>query len=156
LFTTSLPFCVLALFIVEFFQESPLWDYFYGDDDLDIWLIELGSGRLRQLTNERGADRHVRWSPDGKYVVFTNSSAQEVATRLMLCQVETGAISPLGIDRERLNVELRGGSEIRVLTKSTPLLDKITPEALDKIYEKVGKQALDRTYYTTERYLDWR
>ena len=133
-----------------------LWDYFYGDDDLDIWVIELSSGHLRQLTTDRGADRNVRWSPDGQYLVFTNSSAQDVATRLMLCNYETGDLSPLGIDRDQLNSELRGSSEISVLTKSQPLLDKVTPEALDEIYEKVGKRALDRTYYATERYIDWR
>jgi TolB protein len=137
------------------FMKS-LWDFFYGDDDLDIWLIELGSGKLRQLTTNRGADRHVRWSPDGRYVVFTNSSAQDVATRLMLCEIETGIISPFEVDRDMLNMELRGSQEIRVLTKSDPLLDKITPEALDEIYRKIGQQALDRTYYATERYIDWR
>jgi hypothetical protein len=98
----------------------------------------------------------VRWSPDGQYLLFSNSSAQDVATRLRLGNYETGEISPLNIDRDRLNFELRGSSEITVLTKSHPLLDKITPEALDKIYAKVGKRALDRTYYATERYLDWR
>jgi Tol biopolymer transport system component len=133
-----------------------LWDYFYGDDDLDIWLIELGSGQLRQLTSQRGADRYVRWSPDGRFVVFTNSAAQDVATRLLLCEAATGIISPLEIDRDMLNLELRGSSEIKVLTKSDPLLDKITPAALDAIYEKVGQKALDRTYYATERYIDWR
>lgn len=137
------------------FMKS-LWDSFYGDDDLDIWVIELNSGQLRQLTTDQGPDRHVRWSPDGQYLLFSNSSAQDVATRLRLGNYETGEISPLNIDRDRLNFELRGSSEITVLTKSHPLLDKITPEALDKIYAKVGKRALDRTYYATERYLDWR
>ncbi len=133
-----------------------LWDSFYGDDDLDIWLVDLDSRRLRQLTTDRGPDRNVRWSPDGKYVVFSNSAADQLETRLMLCQVQTGAISPLGIDRAKLNTELQKDLNQAVLTKAQPLLDQVTPEALDQIYKKIGQRALDRTYYATERYIDWK
>src|SRR5712692_7672159 len=40
-----------------------LWDFFYGAEDLEIWVVELGSGKLRQITTDRGVDRNVRWSP---------------------------------------------------------------------------------------------
>lgn len=133
-----------------------LWDSFYGDDDLDIWVVDLGSKRLQQLTTNRGTDRNVRWSPDGTHLVFTNSAAQQVKTRLMLYNYQTGIISPLGIDRDQLNAELQRDLSVPVLTKSHPLLDSISPQALDQIYEKVGRRALDRTYYATERYIDWR
>lgn len=133
-----------------------LWDSFYGDDDLDIWVVEPASKRLQQLTTDRGPDRNVRWSPDGQHLIFTNSGAQQVKTRLMLYNYKTGVISPLGIDRTRLKAELQAELAVPVLTKSHPLLDSITPAALDKIYEKVGQRALDRTYYATERYIDWR
>lgn len=132
------------------------WDYFHADEDQDIWVVDLQSGGLRQMTNHRGTDRHVRWSPDGKYLVFSNSAEDKVATRLLVCEYESGKISPLGIDRAQLNSELQKDMQVRVLTTSQPLLDKATPQALDTLFEKVGKRALDRTYYATERYLDWR
>jgi Tol biopolymer transport system component len=133
-----------------------LWDYFHGDDDQDIWVISLRSGELKQITNHKGTDRHVRWSPDGRYLVFTNSAEAEVETRLMVYEYQTGKISPLGIDRTKLNSELQQGINIPVLTKSHPLLDKVTPEVIDQLYAKVGQKTLDRTYYATERYIDWR
>jgi dipeptidyl aminopeptidase/acylaminoacyl peptidase len=108
------------------------------------------------LTTNKGTDRNVRWSPDGQHLIFTNSAAQQVKTRLMLYNYQTGLITPLGIDRRQLNAELQQDIDIPVLTKSHPLLDQVTPEAMDEIYRKVGQRALDRTYYATERYIDWR
>src|SRR5438093_324972 len=61
-------------------QVSPdgkLVAYVVGTADLDknsssssIWLAPTEKGRPRQLTNTTKKDRHPRWSPDGKWVLF--------------------------------------------------------------------------------------
>src|SRR5919201_795871 len=61
-------------------QVSPdgkLVAYVLGTVDLDknstsssIWLARADGGRPRQLTNAAKKDRHPRWSPDGKWVLF--------------------------------------------------------------------------------------
>ena len=39
----------------------------------DIWLIELATGRATPLTNDHAGDYEPAWSPDGKYIVFNSS-----------------------------------------------------------------------------------
>jgi len=39
----------------------------------DLWLVPLAGGEPRQLTNGPRHDRHPRWSPDGKRVVFESN-----------------------------------------------------------------------------------
>ncbi len=41
--------------------------------DSDIWLLPFEGGSPRQLTNSPKHDRHPRWSPDGKWVVFESN-----------------------------------------------------------------------------------
>ena len=36
----------------------------------DIWVIPSTGGDAKQLTNSPKADRHPRWSPDGKSIAF--------------------------------------------------------------------------------------
>lgn len=39
----------------------------------DIWLIPTAGGEAKQLTNSPKADRHPRWSPDGKTIAFESN-----------------------------------------------------------------------------------
>ncbi|HKS36548.1 MAG TPA: S9 family peptidase, partial [Verrucomicrobiae bacterium] len=41
--------------------------------DSDIWLVPLAGGEPRQLTASPKHDRHPRWSPDGKWIVFESN-----------------------------------------------------------------------------------
>jgi dipeptidyl aminopeptidase/acylaminoacyl peptidase len=41
--------------------------------DSDIWLVPLAGGDARQLTSSPKHDRHPRWSPDGKWIVFESN-----------------------------------------------------------------------------------
>ncbi len=41
--------------------------------DSDIWLVPLTGGEPRQLTASPKHDRHPRWSPDGKWIVFESN-----------------------------------------------------------------------------------
>src|SRR5213594_3924365 len=39
----------------------------------DVWLVPLEGGGPRQLTAGPKHDRHPRWSPDGKWIVFESN-----------------------------------------------------------------------------------
>jgi Tol biopolymer transport system component len=45
-------------------------------EDFDIYLLDLtdegGPGPLRRLTNSPGPEMHVRFSPDGEWIVYTS------------------------------------------------------------------------------------
>jgi TolB protein len=158
---------------------SVLWDFFYGDDHLDVWVVEVSAGGLRQITTNKGADRNVRWSPDGKNLVYTNSSAATFETRVMLSDMATGTISPLKIDLTTVNSEVQRDFDVRPFYRLEPfhknpgLFDHLTPVEkreyqmtravatfipgfVDKIEERIGKRELDRVYHATERYIDWK
>ena len=163
----------------NFRPVSALWDFFYGDDDLDIWTVELSSGELHQRTLNKGADRNARWSPGGKHLIYTNSSVAAFETRVMLCDVETGALSPLDIDLTKVNAELQRGFDTTPFYRLAPfqknpgLFDHLTPFEkreyqgtravaklipgfVDRLEEKLGQRELNRTYHATERYIDWK
>jgi dipeptidyl aminopeptidase/acylaminoacyl peptidase len=41
--------------------------------DSDVWLVPAQGGEPRRLTNSPKQDRHPRWSPDGKWIVFESN-----------------------------------------------------------------------------------
>ena len=42
------------------------------EEQTDIWLIELATGRATPLTDDPAGDYDPTWSPDGKYIVFNS------------------------------------------------------------------------------------
>jgi len=136
-----------------------LWDFFYGHEGLEIWVVELGSGKLRQIMTDRGVDRNVRWSPDGTDLAFTSSTHGSDA-RIKICEYETGKGIPFNYDREPLRRELERPLDVadltKAMTKYSPALHKWTPGFVERFLERVGKRELDQIYSSTERYLDWR
>ena len=53
-----------------------------------IWLAELATGQMRQLTAGPGSDRQPRWSPDGKTLAFV--STRQNGAQLWLLPVAGG------------------------------------------------------------------
>lgn len=45
------------------------WDY---DEYFDLFVRDLESGELKQITDARGYDAEASYSPDGKWIVFTS------------------------------------------------------------------------------------
>jgi dipeptidyl aminopeptidase/acylaminoacyl peptidase len=41
--------------------------------DSDIWIVSVDGGKPKRLTNSPKQDRHARWSPDGKWIVFESN-----------------------------------------------------------------------------------
>jgi dipeptidyl aminopeptidase/acylaminoacyl peptidase len=54
----------------------------------DIWLIPSAGGTATQLTNGPKADRHPRWSPDGKSIAF--ESNRDGSLQIYVINISTG------------------------------------------------------------------
>jgi dipeptidyl aminopeptidase/acylaminoacyl peptidase len=70
----------------------------------DIWIVPMGGGAPRRLTNRSGADYHPRWSPDGLTIAFvsTRGGSPQIWTipvnggeAARLTNVSTGASDPV-------------------------------------------------------------
>ena len=50
----------------------------------DIYLMEIASGRIQQLTHDAGRNEHPTWSPDGRHLAFesTRTGTRQVWTML--------------------------------------------------------------------------
>jgi len=153
-----------------------LGDFFYGHEHLDIWTVELATGNLRQMTTNRGVDRNVRWSPDGKYLAYTSSSMDKADAKIMFCEYDTGKITPLRFDEGMVRRELERPfvadlnkpvtetfpqSKLdqrleRMGQKMLPGIERYTPEAVKKLLAKYEQLEIDHVNPITARYLDWK
>jgi Tol biopolymer transport system component len=160
----------------EFEFMRSFWDFFYGHNHLDIWTVELATGNLKQMTTNRGVDRNVRWSPDGKYFAYTSSSVDRANARIMFCEVETDKITPLQFDESVVRRELERpfladlnkpvsqtlpeGKTDELLEKMgqrmLPMIDRSTPAAVKGILGKYKQLEIDRVNPITARYFDWK
>jgi len=61
--------------------------------DSDIWLVPLTGGGARQLTASPKHDRHPRWSPDSKWIVF--ESNRGAAFQIYVIAADGGEARPL-------------------------------------------------------------
>jgi TolB protein len=60
-------------------QWSPTgeWIVFAGrlaaDHPIDIFIVDITGGQLRQLTSDAGSNEDPTWSPDGRFIAFTTT-----------------------------------------------------------------------------------
>ncbi|MCH8333702.1 PD40 domain-containing protein, partial [Candidatus Sumerlaeota bacterium] len=56
--------------------------------NLDVWTVEIETGKLRQITSNPASDNEARWHPDGTRLVFVSlrNGSQDVYT----IDLETG------------------------------------------------------------------
>ena len=158
-----------------------LWDFFYGNEYLDIWTIDLSTEKLQQMTMTRGVDRNVRWSPDGRSLAYTSSAIDKSDAKIMFCECETGKITPFRFDESAVRRELErpflaglkepatppGRSPLPEESKMDELLEKMgermlptidrsTPNAVKSAMGKYKQWEIDRIHPITARYLDWK
>jgi Tol biopolymer transport system component len=69
--------------------------------EMNLWLLELESGRSRQITKGSGGDYQANWSPDGKRLAFFSSRAG--TADVWSVDIETGALEQL-TSSESVNV----------------------------------------------------
>jgi len=79
------PFTIADLYRIKYISDPQIspdgkqvaftatqYDLPENESNTDIWLLELSSGATRRLTNNKAADFHARWSPDGKSLLFVS------------------------------------------------------------------------------------
>lgn len=91
----------------------------------DIWLIPTAGGTASQLTNSPKHDRHPRWSPDGKTILF--ESNRNGSYQLYLIDVSTGQTTQL----TNISTEATGGVW-SPNGKNIAFLSSVFPEFSDK------------------------
>lgn len=167
--------------IREFDFMRSFWDFFYGNEYLDIWTVDLATESLKQMTMNRGVDRNVRWSPDGKSLAYTSSAIDKSDARILFRECDTGKITPLRFDESVVRRELErpflaGLKEpatppgraplpedskmdellLRMGEKMLPTIDRSTPDALKSLMGKYKQWRIDCIHPITARYLDWK
>ncbi|MFN2525308.1 MAG: TolB family protein [Actinomycetota bacterium] len=54
-------------------DSSSLAFFRRGARHVDVWVINVKTGRLNKLTNDSAVDRWPNWSPDGRYISFVSN-----------------------------------------------------------------------------------
>ena len=63
----------------------------------DIWIMDADGGKQRRISWEVGTVQYPKWSPDGRFIVFTGGAAEgDAQMRLWLYEVATEKVQPLG------------------------------------------------------------
>lgn len=110
----------------------------------DIWLIPSTGGTAKQLTNSPKADRHPRWSPDGKWIAF--ESNRDGSLQIYLINVATGESKQLTTIYTEAN-----GAIWSPDGKNIAFVSSVFPEFSDKSFavadslNKVKQEARDNS-----------
>ena len=90
-------------------QSSPILKWFaspapdglrfaYQDKNYDLWIVENETGEQKKISLNREGVGGVAWSPDGQWLVFSQTSANTYS-QLMLYSVSQETLTPLTSDR---------------------------------------------------------
>lgn len=60
-----------------------------NQDDFDIYVLELGSQKLRRIIREPGNDEYPAWSPDGRQIAFAHAGGGDT-TEIRVVDVSAG------------------------------------------------------------------
>ncbi|HAH31813.1 MAG TPA: hypothetical protein DCL44_05815 [Elusimicrobia bacterium] len=111
-------------------------------ENLDIYLMDSAGGNERRITDDLGPDKHVRWSPDGRYLIYTSTRMLSSAERLMVMDIQGSEL--LNLDFNRTPLE----NEIDAHSQPIGLFSALSEKILKKTYTGI--------YFGTERWPDWK
>ena len=103
----------------------------------DIYVVDATGGAVRQLTHLRAQLLGYDWAPDGRHIVF--SSDHDGRQQLYLLDVDTRAISPLGVNgatfptvsrKHPVVVYQQDNSDLNLLSLHIEANAKDTPQTL--------------------------
>jgi dipeptidyl aminopeptidase/acylaminoacyl peptidase len=69
---------------------------YLNDARLQVWLVDVASGRRRMLTADPVDHNFPQWSPDGKTIAVKVPNRNGMCSQLALVDVATGAVTMLG------------------------------------------------------------
>jgi dipeptidyl aminopeptidase/acylaminoacyl peptidase len=63
----------------------------------DVWLMDEDGSNQRQISHDVAIVQYPKWSPDGRFILFTGSADEgDAQMRLWLYDVATNSVKPLG------------------------------------------------------------
>jgi Tol biopolymer transport system component len=118
--------------------------------DSEICVVDANGGNMRQLTHNDGMDVGVRWSPCGKYLVYSSADKDSTSTeRIRIIEVESGKVVPLKYDRDYLMAEI--GSDPNALLNQR-WVSKVLPDFIER---PIAMWILGGGFFGEERQPDW-
>lgn len=140
------------------YQDNPAWSpdgkyiaFDSGGIPSQIFVVELATGEVRQLTDDAGANRNPVWSPDGSSIIYQSNYNPDIRGDIFLISIEGnnptnltnnpsydggGAFSPDGSQIAFWSTRAKAGignAEIFVLTLETGELIQVTDNNYDDI-----------------------
>ncbi|MCL4708877.1 PD40 domain-containing protein [bacterium] len=76
----------------------------------DLYLVNLGNGKLQRLTNDIYAEKHPQWSPDGSSIVFATDRGNDTQIENLLFGEYELALYALANGEIRVITELHGNA----------------------------------------------
>ena len=117
-----------------------------GQGDSDIWIMNADGSEQKKLTENPGSDLYLRWSSDGKYLVYCSGEAS--TERVTIYDLEKGKPTVLGYDRSLIELDI--GAE---LVESRGWISAIGKLVIPDFIEKKIFHSAD--YFGCERFPDW-
>ncbi len=107
----------------------------------ELWVVNIATGALRQLTADAQPLGGLNWSADGLHLAFTSANTKSKLTGIALADVSNGsfrlltdggdsspALSPRG-DRLLFTSQRDGDAELYLLSLNTGALERLTHSA---------------------------
>ena len=111
-------------------------------ENLEIYLMDKDGKNANRITYNTGTDRDVRWSPDGRCLIYTSSKSGQTAERLMVIDLQQQDITRLDFNRDALETEIDAHTESRGLFSFLP--------------ESIIRKTYPDMFFGTERSPDWK
>jgi tricorn protease-like protein len=111
-------------------------------ENLEIYLMNKDGSNATRITYSTGTDRYVRWSPDGRCLIYTSSRPGATAERLTVIDLQQQDLTSLDFNRARLE------DEIDAHTSSIGLFSLLPESIIRKTYPDM--------FFGTERSPDWK
>ncbi len=112
---------------------------FTGANQKGIWILELSSNDIFQLSDKSGAGYKFSWSPDGEYIAYRARYVEKKRARMAIevVQVESRKIIKLSAKRKRLGLPLWGrDNKTLFFTRNEKLFSVDTGISVTKTLQK--------------------
>jgi len=120
------------------------------DLDSDIYVMDSDGGNLKKLTNNSGADVGVRWSPCGKFLVYSTSPKGDPAKeRISIIRADTGKAVSFSYDRAKLKAEIEANPDDFINHRFWLYL---VPDFIERPFMKAY---MGSHFWGRERFPDW-
>ena len=101
----------------------------YRTGNAAIWVVSLGDGPLRQVTESTGSHQHPWWAPDGRTIAFDSHSSGD--SDIWLVDVEAGTLVQVTKNPEQeVQPCISPDGQVIVFTRDSPAGERIWIKAL--------------------------